>query len=177
MDRWLGHETPIEDRDAISEIVERFLGRERRECCIEVGCWVGMTTLRLGELFDHVVVIDTFEGNPEDHLGETAKRIGSSAVLAQFLRNIHPIKNKVGIRVNNSVVAAGLMSETADLVFIDANHEYESVKADVEAWWPHVRSGGILCGHDFNSHDGVRRAVDEFGKDGVIANVWYKVKH
>lgn len=47
-----------------------------------------------------------------------------------------------------------------DFVYIDANHEYEYVKKDIEAWYNKVKVGGILSGHDYNT-DGVKRAVDE----------------
>lgn len=55
-----------------------------------------------------------------------------------------------------------------DFAFIDANHLYESVRDDLHAWWPKVRIGGALCGHDYAIHRddqggwGVQRAVDEF---------------
>jgi len=39
-----------------------------------------------------------------------------------------------------------------DLVFIDAMHNYEEGKADILAWMPKVRPGGILCGHDYTRH-------------------------
>jgi Methyltransferase domain len=57
---------------------------------------------------------------------------------------------------------------TLDFVYLDARHDYESVKEDLEAWFPKVRAGGIVAGHDyadgsFPSGDfGVKRAVDEF---------------
>lgn len=38
--------------------------------------------------------------------------------------------------------------ETIDFVYVDACHQYESVKQDLELWWPKLRSGGILAGHD-----------------------------
>jgi len=37
-----------------------------------------------------------------------------------------------------------------DFVYIDANHRYEYVVADIAAWLPKVRSGGCIAGHDFN---------------------------
>ena len=50
-----------------------------------------------------------------------------------------------------------------DIVFIDGDHTYAAVKADLEAWWPKVRAGGIFCGDDYAWSD-VKRAVDAFAK-------------
>jgi len=36
-----------------------------------------------------------------------------------------------------------------DFVYIDANHDLPHVIADIAAWEPKVRSGGIVAGHDF----------------------------
>lgn len=92
-----------------------------------------------------------------------------------------------------SVKVAGVVSKSNyagqfDLVYIDASHECESVKADIEAWLPHVREGGIICGHDFDSYTtggelmypGVRQAVEEiFGDDFERprpgSSIWAKV--
>jgi hypothetical protein len=49
-----------------------------------------------------------------------------------------------------------------DFVFIDANHAYEFVKADIEAWAPKVRAGGMVCGHDYK-HEGQERKPLPFG--------------
>jgi len=50
-----------------------------------------------------------------------------------------------------------------DLVFIDADHSYDSVKKDILAWLPKVKRGGVLCGHDYGNpeHGGVEKAVKE----------------
>lgn len=51
------------------------------------------------------------------------------------------------------------------MVFIDAAHDYDSVKADILTWLPKVASGGALAGHDWFTFPGVRQAVcDVFGK-------------
>jgi len=50
-----------------------------------------------------------------------------------------------------------------DFVYIDAAHDYASVSADIQAWLPLVKVGGIIAGHDY-MHD-VKRAVDQiFGR-------------
>lgn len=56
-----------------------------------------------------------------------------------------------------------------DLVYIDAAHDYQSVRNDIEAWLPKVKKGGIMAFHDFANDDyGVRQAVvDMFDLDRI----------
>jgi len=61
-----------------------------------------------------------------------------------------------------------------DIVYIDAEHTYEAVKQDIKLWWPLLRVGGILCGHDYwdgeesGRYPGVNQAVDELlGKENI----------
>lgn len=68
-----------------------------------------------------------------------------------------------------SVVAAATFAERSlDFVYIDAAHDLESVREDIAAWYPRVRPGGILAGHDYLDGPlggmtcGVKSAVDEF---------------
>ena len=68
----------------------------------------------------------------------------------------------------NAVVAPSLAAVNAhldrslDLVFIDGDHSYGAVKADIEAWWPKVKFGGVLAGHDYRGKfAGVCKAVNE----------------
>jgi|GEM_PF-1080245 len=55
-----------------------------------------------------------------------------------------------------------------DFVYIDARHDYASVKEDLHLWYPKMKPGGLICGHDyadghFDQGDfGVKSAVDEF---------------
>ncbi len=58
-------------------------------------------------------------------------------------------------------------------MFIDANHAYESVKRDIEAWWPLLGNGGVLAGSTYTNGGsvGVAKAVDEFAaKNGLQVN-------
>lgn len=56
-----------------------------------------------------------------------------------------------------------------DWVYLDARHDYDHAAQDIAAWWPIVRAGGVLAGHDYldtvrgPTVFGVKRAVDEFG--------------
>lgn len=56
--------------------------------------------------------------------------------------------------------------EILDFVYIDGNHDYEYVKKDIELYYPLVRKGGVIGGHDYvPTFKGVIKAVNEFAED------------
>jgi hypothetical protein len=66
----------------------------------------------------------------------------------------------------DSVEAAQEISEPLDFVYIDGDHSYEGIRADLEAWFPLIREGGIIAGHDYGqpAFPGVKAAADHFFK-------------
>jgi len=65
----------------------------------------------------------------------------------------------------SSVEALGRFpDECFDFVYIDASHSYKDVKMDIASWWPKVKKGGILAGHDYllKEYPGLVQAVSEF---------------
>lgn len=69
-------------------------------------------------------------------------------------------------RMPSAEAALSVADQSLDFVFIDADHSYEGCKADLNAWAPKVKIGGLLSGHDYENTDfpkfGVTRAVDEW---------------
>jgi predicted TIM-barrel fold metal-dependent hydrolase len=73
-----------------------------------------------------------------------------------------------------------------DYVWIDAAHDYENVKRDIESWYPKLKSGGVLFGHDYpeptdpnGGFEELTKAVNEtvrddrrFGEFGWFCGVW-----
>lgn len=50
-----------------------------------------------------------------------------------------------------------------DFIYLDADHRYEAVKADIEYWWPRLNRKGVMGGHDFSSGQSeVVQAVTEW---------------
>jgi hypothetical protein len=74
------------------------------------------------------------------------------------------------------------ISEKVDFVYIDACHDYKSVLEDIKTYYPILKSGGIIGGHDFcPRYPGVARAVNEFFVNPKIicdnmGNEWWKIK-
>jgi hypothetical protein len=84
----------------------------------------------------------------------------------------HPVGDRCVMLKERSVDAAKKFpDERFDFVYIDADHDYKSCKEDLEAWFPKVRHGGLVAGHDYLNWSkdegagcefGVKAAVDEF---------------
>lgn len=71
-------------------------------------------------------------------------------------------------RTTSVEAAARVKPGTLDFVYIDARHDYASVLEDLEHWWPKMRAGGVIAGHDYVDGDlpngvfEVKSAVDTF---------------
>jgi hypothetical protein len=85
-----------------------------------------------------------------------------------FLRNCGHFSNLRAIRASSPEAISDVPD--VDMVFIDGDHKYPSVVADIEGWLPKTRR--LICGHDYNNREypGVKQAVDEiFGERVRIA--------
>lgn len=72
------------------------------------------------------------------------------------------VREFVNPRQLDSVSASLLYADNSlDLVWIDADHGYDAVMADLRAWVKKVKLGGTFAGHDY-THAGVKKAVKEF---------------
>lgn len=133
---------------------------------VEVGSGYGesmeifMNSGRVAEM----LCVDTWEGNCAEREHWFDKR------AAQWPGRVHKAKAK------STYVAHGFTKVQFAFVYIDASHNYESVAADITAWMPRVRKGGLLCGHDYRND--VKRAVDKLlgGPDKIFEDSsWLKV--
>jgi hypothetical protein len=102
------------------------------------------------------------------------------------------------LRMSSAEASNFVEDGSLDFVYIDAGHDYANIKQDLDKWYPKVRSGGIVSGHDYRDGTnkngevfGVKQAVDELvaklnikletttddvWTDGEYYNSWYFVK-
>jgi hypothetical protein len=143
---------------------------------VEVGVWCGKSLLfAAGYAEEHcpswkkLVGVDTFRDMDLTELNEEIHVKGEYAPLFETLshRDRLSLSARAHIIIGKSVETAPLFDNgSIGALFIDAAHDYDSVKADLLAWGKKVSPSGIIAGHDYY-HPPVARAVDEYFPKGV----------
>lgn len=157
----------------------------KKDCVVcEIGSWTGMSTVLIGirtrEKKGKMYAVDNFIGL--GNLREDGENYDIQAILKETLV-LYNVDSVVKIIAKNSVEASNdFPDDYFDFVFIDANHSTGAVTEDIRHWYPKLKEGGLICGHDYQ-HESVKKAVNEFFEDVKIVDhirknspIWYKVK-
>jgi predicted O-methyltransferase YrrM len=120
---------------------------------VEVGSWIGESACIFAPHVEMLLCVDPWP----DYRGQRG-----DDVYAAWVEATAAFANVAAMRKSSIEAARKFDDGSLDSVYIDALHDYESVKADIMAWRPKLKPGGILAGHDYGPHaPGVVRAVDE----------------
>ncbi len=138
-------------------------------CYLEIGSLIGGSLWCVNRATEGKkttkIAIDSFSS---DSYGKPAKEI-----KALFEENTRGIEYMLIQKLSDA--AHGIIpDDSVDLLFIDGSHEYEDVKNDIKNYWPKLREGGVMLGHDFNSfHSGVMRAATEILYNKKLTKLQY----
>lgn len=149
------------------EIYRREVATVKAGVIVEVGTWLGRSTVFILDICrqkgNTIYCVDTWAGSASDETSDMARRFD---VYDAFVKNMSQYGAGEYLRPtkgNSVTVAKRFDDRSIDLVMIDGDHAYESVRDDIEAWLPKIRPGGTIMGHDYDNKrwPGVTRAVRE----------------
>lgn len=126
---------------------------------VEMGTYAGQSAIFAGELIQksnkkiNFITLDNgFGSGEEDQQKYIKESCGGITLAGKVAENIY------NAGLSNHIVQMNCSSEMAskifpdnyiDIVFIDGSHDSNSVQRDIELWYPKVRVGGIISGHDY----------------------------
>jgi predicted O-methyltransferase YrrM len=145
--------------DQILALVEQH----RPAVCVELGTWLGASAIPVARSIRRwrgtLTCVDTWAG-------DVSESAASPWMLISCARNLTQagVSGTVRLVPARTRDAADWWTEPIDYLYVDADHSYESVAADLAAWVPHVKPGGLILGDDYGSrlYPGVKTAWDEF---------------
>ena len=166
---------------AAPNVFKALIDGVRPSIVIEVGSWKGASAVRMAQfakaagLHPEIVCVDTWLGSPGLYTRKDDKFYESLRFEFGYPRLYHTFLSNV-IRAGfpdvitpfplPSLLAAEVLAHfkvQADLIYIDAAHDYGSVIADLEAYWPLLKADGVLFGDDYiKAWPGVVKAAKTF---------------
>lgn len=148
---------------------------------VEFGSLHGRSTRALADNLNmnggKIWAVDPWKG---DYYTENGSELPfSTYVYPYFCKNLadHIISGKV-VPVREFSYRFSLPCKV-DMVFIDGDHRYETVKKDIKKAQELVINGGMIAGHDYGHPEwsGVKQAVDELlGKVEIENTIWFQTK-
>ena len=139
---------------------------------VEVGVQRGIHAKSLHDCWDceRLVLVDPWEnqvGYNDIANVSTAKHMHHYRDVQLLFKDITNIEIVRDYSVN---AAERFSEETFDFIYLDARHDYDGIMDDLAAWFPKLRKGGIIAGHDYldgklpEGDFGVKSAVKNFHK-------------
>lgn len=154
--------------------------QHRPKVCVELGTWQGASAIPVARSIARwggtLTCVDTWAGELDDDGGSLGGK--SPVMLLSCARAM--VEAGVGaiVRLIPAMTADAALawSEPIDFLYVDADHSYDGVRADLEAWVPHVIPGGLIVGDDYEHprYPGVRAAWDEFERDTGVTLTRYQ---
>lgn len=150
--------------ERVLELVEAH----RPTICVELGTWRGASAIALARLLrtwgGTLTCIDTWTGAVNGSRAGTVP--GAPQMLLECATNLVKagVASSVRLIPSRTDAAAAAWSGPIDFLYVDADHSEASVRADLTAWWPHLRVGGLIAGDDYDNpmYPGVVVAWDAF---------------
>jgi predicted O-methyltransferase YrrM len=142
---------------------------------VEVGCWLGKSSCYLAERIKksgkkiNLFCVDIWDYTDDDPYYNTFRELHPNLYQA-FLSNVEELgfsKIIKPLQGNSSVVSQTFHDESIDFIFLDGNHHSPWIDEDIKLWFPKLKYGGCMAGHDFIDSSDVNRAVNDFFKKKV----------
>jgi len=164
-------------RHTLMDKIKQHLGSV--ETAIEIGTWRGdfaqvmCNKLNPAKFYavDPFALYEGYTDKPDQNEFANQQNLDNLAArAAERVSKMLPEGRSVLLRDMSCNVVNTFEDNSLDVVYVDADHKYEPVLADIRAWYEKVRPGGILCGDDFieGSHIekfGVIQAVTDFATE------------
>jgi predicted O-methyltransferase YrrM len=161
-----------------SKILE-LLEQRRPTVCVELGTWQGASAVPIARMIQRwggtLTCVDTWSGQLDQHGGALP---GPPVMLLSAARAMVDAGVHANVRLipARTTEAAKVWNTPIDFLYVDADHSYAGVCDDLEAWWPHVRSGGLVVGDDYGNaiYSGVKMAWDWFADSYDVSLTTYQ---
>ena len=147
---------PVKERNQLPKLLQEH----KLKSGIEVGVKQGefaKTILEGWELCEAYHLVDVWEKQENYKDVANVNNDVQNKFYKETLDNVQKYGEKIHVhRMLSTEAANKFMKESIDFIYLDARHDYCAVMEDLEHYWPILKPGGIMAGHDYNENSEVR---------------------
>ena len=140
---------PIPCREDLAMAAEAFFNRLGR--AIEIGVFHGVFSRHnMRQWSGHYTMVDYWAIRPDEAKGVEADNFMGADDQRAAEASVREYGSRATLVKALSLEAAKRFPPAHfDWIYVDALHTYDAVLADLRAWWPKLRPGGLLSGDDY----------------------------
>jgi hypothetical protein len=118
---------------------------------VEVGTFKGQFSKEILQRWNgKLYMVDVWNELGDEYIDASNHKNFENGVYSECMQNIKGYEDRgIMIRATSKVASDLFEDGSLDFVYIDANHAYDYVKEDIDLWYPKVKSGGMVMGHDY----------------------------
>lgn len=118
-------------------------------------------------------LVDVWRSLPKSEYDDSSNHSDHVNAYSEAMHNLSGFEDRAFmLRMKGEHAAELFRDDSLDFVYIDANHTYEEVKKDINIWYPKVKVGGILAGHDFLNLPGFNKENYAKGIKNLPVYMW-----
>lgn len=154
-----------------NELINLFEEKRLLNKGAEIGVYAGDYSKEIINIWKgDLILVDPWRKMDENEYEDIINFSDLEWCMSDCFKKLKEHINRVHFLRTTSQAAAELIKdESLDFVYIDANHKYDFVKEDIDLWFPKVRKGGVLAGHDYLKMDWYAdKTYTSNGKDKYI---------
>jgi hypothetical protein len=155
------------------ELINLFQSKYKLGRAVEIGTYEGEYASEILKIWKgDLYLIDIWRKINNAEYSDSCNRLDYINVMHTCCKNISGYEDRCHMIRTSSRNAVKLFNdESLDFIYLDANHKYEFVKADIKLWFSKLRKGGVFAGHDFIKIDWF--ADKNFAEDGINKHIYF----
>jgi hypothetical protein len=97
-----------------------------------------------------LLMVDVWRELPHQEYDDASNHREHIDAYSQSMENIKGFEDRAYMmRMKGEHACDFIQDKSLDFIYIDANHTYDAVKQDLKLWYPKIKSGGLVMGHDY----------------------------
>ena len=168
------------------ELIQQLNNEKPNGIGVEVGVFKGEFSKIIMENWNGTLyMVDVWSSLSKDEYIDASDHgnFSENEIYGAAINNIKGYDDRaIMVRAKSEAASHMFEDNSLDFVYIDANHAYDYVAQDINLWYPKVKPGGYISGHDYLSYidynnpnenfRGNGKDVDIYGHDGKYWGVF-----